>query len=77
MNTLTGYPADVDDELKIARERSGVIWDESGSRSKGGKAKNRKKTMANAKQQVVKKRAEKRAKKKRRQNASEESSDFW
>lgn len=77
LNTLTGYPADVDDELKIARERSGVIWDESGSRSKGGKAKNRKKTMANAKQQVAKKRAEKREKKKRRQNASEESSEFW
>lgn len=77
LNTLTGYPADVDDELKIARERSGVIWDESGSRSHGGKAKNRKKTKENAKQQVAKTRAEKQAKKKRNQNGGDTANDFW
>jgi len=77
LNTLTGYPADVDGELKIAREESGVIWDESGSRSHGGKAKNRKKTTENAKQQVVKKRAEKRAKKKRNQKSADDAADFW
>jgi hypothetical protein len=77
LNTLTGYPADVDDELKIARERSGVIWDESGSRSHGVKAKNRKKTKENTKDQVAKKRAEKQAKKKKKQNGPDEANDFW
>ena len=70
LNTLTGCPADVDDQLKIAREQSGVIWDESGSRSLGGKAKNRKKTQSNAKQMVAKKRAEKKEKRKRKQSDS-------
>ncbi len=74
LNTLTGYPADVDDELKVAREKSGVIWDESGSRSLGGKAKNRKKTQANAKQIIAKKRAEKKAKRSRRQGADSDNS---
>jgi predicted ribosome quality control (RQC) complex YloA/Tae2 family protein len=70
MNTWTGYPMDVEEELKVARERSGLVssWDEStGLRSFGGKAKNRKRTTENVKQLVAKKRAEKRAKKKRRQ----------
>ena len=70
LNSLTGYPKDVDDELKVAREKSGVIWDESGSRSLGGKAKNRKKTQANTKQVIAKKRAEKQAKRKRKQGGN-------
>jgi predicted ribosome quality control (RQC) complex YloA/Tae2 family protein len=78
LNTLTGYPADVDDELKIAREKSGVIWDESGSRSLGGKAKNRKKTQANAKQLSAKKRAQKKAdKKNNRRSDSSEGETSW
>jgi len=76
LNTLTGFPADVDDELKIAREESGVIWDESGSRSLGGKAKNKKKTRENTKQLISKKRAEKKEKRKRKQNGPDEL-DMW
>jgi len=79
MNTLIGFPADVDEGLKIAREKSGVLWDESGSRSLGGKAKNKKKMRENVKQVVDRRRAEKRAKRKQKQNSSEgeESSEFW
>ena len=77
LNTLTGYPADVEDELKLAREESGVIWDESGSRSLGGKAKNKKKTTENTNQQVAKKRAEKQAKNKRIHKSGDDSADFW
>mmetsp|Transcript_14938 Transcript_14938/g.28122 ORF Transcript_14938/g.28122 Transcript_14938/m.28122 type:complete len:557 (-) Transcript_14938:172-1842(-) len=72
LNTMTGYPSDVDEELKVAREKSGVFssWDESsGLRSFGGKVKNQKKTRENVKQITAKKRAEKRAKKKRRQSS--------
>eukprot|EP00546_Thalassionema_frauenfeldii_P017237 CAMPEP_0178899146 /NCGR_PEP_ID=MMETSP0786-20121207/2730_1 /TAXON_ID=186022 /ORGANISM="Thalassionema frauenfeldii, Strain CCMP 1798" /LENGTH=273 /DNA_ID=CAMNT_0020569955 /DNA_START=158 /DNA_END=979 /DNA_ORIENTATION=+ len=75
LNTLTGFPADVDEELKIAREKSGVTWDESGSRSLGGKAKNRKKTKANAKMQTEKKRAEMKAKRNSKM-LDDESSNF-
>ena len=57
LNTTTGYPADVSDELKIAREESGVIWDEAGSRSLGGKARNRKRTKEATKQSIAKKKA--------------------
>jgi hypothetical protein len=80
LNSLTGYPKDVDDELKVAREKSGVIWDESGSRSLGGKAKNRKKTQANTKQVIAKKRAEKQAKRKRKQGGNSDdasSPESW
>lgn len=76
LGTVIGYPADVDDELKIAREKSGVIWDEAGSRSHGGKAKNRKKTKENTKQIIAKIRSEKRSKRKRG-NASDETSEFY
>jgi len=77
LSTVIGFPTDVDDELKEARERSGVIWDESGSRSLGGKAKNRKKTKENTKQSMAKKRAEKKAKRKSKQNGPDDTSDFW
>mmetsp|Transcript_6189 Transcript_6189/g.8845 ORF Transcript_6189/g.8845 Transcript_6189/m.8845 type:complete len:507 (+) Transcript_6189:208-1728(+) len=76
-NTLIGFPADVDDNLKIAREESGVIWDESGSRSLGGKAKNRKKTKQNSKQESAKRRADKKAKKKRGQRDASGLPDFF
>ena len=76
-NTLIGFPADVDDSLKIAREESGVIWDESGSRSLGGKAKNRKKTKQNSKQESAKRRADKKAKKKRGQSDDSGLPDFF
>lgn len=62
--TWVGYPENVDEELKVAREQSGVAWDESGSRSLGGKAKNRKYTKEVAKQTQAKKRKEKRRKRK-------------
>jgi len=76
LGTVTGYPADVDEELKIAREKSGVTWDEAGSRSHGGKAKNRKKTKENTKQIIAKIRSEKRSKRKRG-NTSDETSEFY
>jgi predicted ribosome quality control (RQC) complex YloA/Tae2 family protein len=76
LGTVIGYPADVDEELKIAREKSGVIWDEAGSRSHGGKAKNRKKTKENTKQMISKIRSEKRSKRKRG-NALDETSEFY
>jgi len=70
MKTVIGRPADVSDELKIAREQSsgGVSnWDEStGSRSLGGKAKNKKWTREVDKKAIHKKRIERRAKKKRK-----------
>jgi hypothetical protein len=75
LNTITGFPADVAEELKIAREESGVIWDESGSRSLGGKAKNKKRTKAMLKQNIAKKRAEKREKRNRK--ASDGDENFW
>ena len=62
--TWIGYPENVAEELKVAREQSGVAWDEGGSRSLGGKAKNRKYTKEVAKQVLAKKRKER--KKKRR-----------
>lgn len=63
--TWVGFPENVDDELKVAREESGVAWDESGSRSLGGKAKNRKYTKEVAKQTLAKRKAQR--KKKRNQ----------
>lgn len=75
LNTITGFPADVAEELKIAREESGVIWDEAGSRSLGGKAKNRKRTKAVLKENVAKKRAEKKEKKNRK--AGDGNDKFW
>jgi len=75
LNTITGYPADVSDELKIAREESGVIWDEAGSRSLGGKARNRKRTKEATKQSIAKKKAGKKSRKMRR--ADEGSDSFW
>lgn len=81
MNSWIGFPEDVDEEIKVARESSGVVssWDEStGLRSLGGKAKNKKRTRENVKQRIAKKRAEKRAKKKRRNEVEVDSSnDVW
>ncbi len=74
LNTITGFPADVAEELKIAREESGVIWDESGKRSLGEKAKNKKRTKQVLQQNISKKRAEKRERKNRK---ADEGSDFW
>jgi len=76
LNTVTGCPEDVAEELKIAREESGVSWDESGSRSLGGKARNKKRTNETTKEIIAKKRAEKLAKRKRNAKVAEEN-DFW
>lgn len=76
LNTITGYPEDVDEILKLKREESGVIWDESGKRSLGGKAKNKKRTKEVLKQNIAKKRAD--DKKERRSNRlADESNEFW
>ena len=75
LNTVTGYPADVAEELKVAREESGVIWDESGKRSLGEKAKNKKRTKDVLKQSISKKKAEKKEKKNNRK--ADQGSNFW
>jgi len=71
-----GFPENVAEELKIAREESGVAWDEGGSRSLGGKAKNRKYTREVAKQALAKKRL-KRKEKQKREGTGDADGEPW
>ena len=76
LSSVIGNPMDVPEELKLAREESGFGWDEMGSRSLGGKAKNRKRTLEVVKENQAKKRAQRRQKQRaRRIHRDIESSD--
>jgi hypothetical protein len=66
LQSLVGRPHDAPDELKAARDERGADFgDETGTRSFGVKAKNKKRQVRLSKENQAKKRTEKRQKRKR------------